>query len=181
MLRSLVGSEMCIRDSTKDAKARQKKAAAARSLHADAFHQYSGPPTYIHLPTGAPRYEKNVSGTKMVVDPSKPLVAAEMKALQHAARKMMEEHDEAIRLDMLAQLAGNQSRLEEESARRIESSTYSAQTGKTCFKIPSRTTEVGSGPVPNCASYSGFSFSPYDQRRLSPQEQLRARLSLIHI
>lgn len=160
---------------TKDAKTRQKHAAAARALHADAFHQFSGPPTYTHLPTGAPRYEKNASGTQMVVDPSKPLVAAELKAMHHAARKLGEEHDEAVRLDVLAQLAGNQSRLEEESARRIESSSYCAQTGVTCFRNRSRTTEVGEGPVPDCTKYSGFSFSPYDQRRLSPQEQLRIR------
>lgn len=109
------------------------------------------------------------------------------RILHHLVHLTDQARDQRVARDVIATFAFNQARLDEETARRVESDTYASQTGRTCHTRLRRPT-AEAPPKPSASLdvdtinamlgrvvYQGgdASFSPYDNYRPRPIDERR--------
>lgn len=128
---------------TKGAQERQR----LLQQHTEAHNGPAGPEVLVHQSSIAPFFNKRPhtafalmsGGERGVALTAQPtdiaLARAEGRIMSHLARRMEGDQHERERGAMLSMLAHNQARLEEESARRVESQGAAAQTGRACHFI----------------------------------------------
>lgn len=132
------------------------------------IHQNSVAPFFNKRPTSA--FAKMSGGERGIALTAQPadlsIVRAEARILSHLTRRLEQEQHQKERASMLSMLAHNQARLDEESARRVESQAVSAQAGRACHFILTNEADpvryVRSTDINN--SLSPYDFEVVDER-----------------
>ena len=124
---------------TKDAKSRQRKVVDAKSSNSQLSMRNgpSGPAPYLHASAFAPTFSTAGNDAETLSN-EQILAQAHRKYIAYLTRKLAEENDVRDFNDMMVLFAGNQSRLREESLRRMEADRYASLVGRACHVIERR-------------------------------------------
>lgn len=170
---------------TKDAKARQKKVAEAKSSLVVMRHGPSGPSSFLHHDDNAAPFFTRERTLENAV------ATAQLHVVRHLTHRLAQESDRRELKDTMTLFDFNKARLEEETNRRIESEEYSSQLGRNCHTNVRRPAEAApmhfgvgvngklsvaeSTALLGHVAYTGtaVSLSPYDVRKPSRMDETR--------
>jgi hypothetical protein len=156
----------------------------------------AGPSPLRHVAGSEAPRSMNFSIAKPTTEQS--LAMAQQRIVQHMVNRVDADEDRREMTDVRTSLAFQQARLEEETARRLESDAYAAQTGRTCHTILRRAPreKAGAAPVSTksqqpsatmereealamlgrvVSTNNETSLSPYDNYEPTPLDEARLR------
>jgi hypothetical protein len=114
----------------------------------------SGPSPYRYVKnTSAPAFNPPSSlATRPPETTAQVLATVNQRIVHHQIQRLEDEHDARDMRDAHHSLAFQQARLEEETARRVESESLAGQAGRTCHKMLRRLPRTGHGEEPVTAA-----------------------------